>query len=44
LEKKKFVYKWAVNRTEKDKRKEEKLGLRRSWEPVDEMNREKLVL
>ena len=41
LEKKKFVYKWSVNRTEKDKREEWKQGLRRSGEPVD---KEKLVL
>ena len=41
LEKKKFVYKWSINRTEKDKLKEWKWGLRRSGEHVD---KEKLVL
>lgn len=41
LEKKKLVYKWSINRTEKDIKQEWKHGLRRSGERVD---MEKLVL
>ena len=38
LEKKKFVYKWSINRSEKDKQEEWKHGLRRSGERVDKEN------
>jgi hypothetical protein len=43
LEKKKFVYKWAINRTEEEKRQERKAGFRRSGDPVEHAP-EKLVL
>jgi hypothetical protein len=42
LQKKKLVYKWTVNRNEKDRQKEWAQGFRRSGELVIE--REKLVL
>ena len=44
LEKKKQVYKWSVNRTKEDVRKEREAGFYRSGEDVDSLELKKLVL
>jgi hypothetical protein len=44
LEKKKFVHKWHVNRTEEEKQEERKAGFGRSGEPIDQAKPRKRVL
>lgn len=44
LEKKKFVHKWHINRTEEEKQEEGKAGFRRSGDPIDQAKPQKQAL
>jgi hypothetical protein len=44
LEKKKDVYKWAINRSEQEKQQEREAGFRRSGDPIEAAQPMKLVL